>query len=84
MYVCMYILTFERADCDTVKKVKVKLYLCFNWAPRHEGVLGKWRYSPHSFLDLGTRWRWVVSVTPRPLYLPGKSLWYPLDRRLAI
>jgi hypothetical protein len=26
-------------------KVKVKLSLCFNWAPRHEGVLGKWRYS---------------------------------------
>jgi hypothetical protein len=26
-------------------KVKVKLPLCFNWAPRHEGVLGEWRYS---------------------------------------
>jgi hypothetical protein len=26
-------------------KVKVKLSLCFNWAPRHEGVLGEWRYS---------------------------------------
>jgi hypothetical protein len=24
---------------------KVKLSLCFNWAPRHEGVLGEWRYS---------------------------------------
>jgi hypothetical protein len=22
------------------KKLKVKLSLCFNWAPRHEGVLG--------------------------------------------
>jgi hypothetical protein len=22
----------------------------------------------HSFFDLGTRWRWVVSFTPRPLY----------------
>jgi len=33
--------------------VKVKLSLCFNWAPHHEGVLGKWR--------------WVVSFTPRPL-----------------
>jgi hypothetical protein len=21
------------------------VYLCFNWAPRHEGVLGEWRYS---------------------------------------
>jgi hypothetical protein len=28
------------------KKVKVKLSLCFfNWAPRHEGVLGEWSYS---------------------------------------
>jgi hypothetical protein len=26
-------------------KVKVKLFLCFNWAPRHEGVLGEWRCS---------------------------------------
>jgi hypothetical protein len=34
-------------------------------------------------LDLGTRWRWVVSFTPRPLYPHGKSPWYPLDRRLG-
>jgi len=26
-------------------KVKVKLSLCFNEAPRHDGVLGEWRYS---------------------------------------
>jgi len=32
-------------------------------------------------LNLGTRWRWVVSFTPRPLYLRGKSPWYPLHRR---
>jgi hypothetical protein len=25
----------------------------------------------------------VVSFTPRPLYLQGKSLWYPLDLRLG-
>jgi hypothetical protein len=38
---------------------KVKLSLCFNWAPRHEGVLGEWRYiSTHSLtsaLDGGER-----------------------------
>jgi hypothetical protein len=34
-------------------------------------------------LDLGTRWRWVVSFTPRPFYLQEKSPWYPLDRRLG-
>jgi hypothetical protein len=34
-------------------------------------------------LDLGTRWRWVVSFTPRPFYSQGKSRWYPLDRKLS-
>jgi len=34
-------------------------------------------------LDLGTRWRWVVSFMPWPLYTQGKSPWYHLDRRLA-
>jgi hypothetical protein len=33
----------------SILKVKVKLFLCFNWAPPHEGVLGEWRYgSTHS------------------------------------
>jgi hypothetical protein len=31
-------------------------------------------------LDLGTRLRWVVTFTPRPLYPQGKSPWYPSDR----
>jgi hypothetical protein len=34
-------------------------------------------------IELDTRWRWVVSSTPRPLYPQGKSPWYPLDRRLG-
>jgi hypothetical protein len=29
--------------------------------------IGEWSYSS-TFLDLGTRWRWVVSFTPMPLY----------------
>jgi len=33
-------------------------------------------------LDLDTRWRWVVSFTPRPFYSQGKSPRYPLVRRL--
>jgi hypothetical protein len=37
---------------------------------------------PH-FLGLGTRWRWMVNFTPRPLYPRGKSPRYPLDRRLG-
>jgi hypothetical protein len=34
-------------------------------------------------IDLGTRWRWVVSFTPRPLYPQGKSSWYPFGKRLG-
>jgi len=34
-------------------------------------------------LDLGIRWRWVGSFTPWPLYPPGKSPKYQLDRRLS-
>jgi hypothetical protein len=34
-------------------------------------------------LDLGTRWRQVVSFTPRPHYSRGKNPWYPLGRRLG-
>jgi hypothetical protein len=34
-------------------------------------------------LDLGTRWRWVVSFTDRLLCPQGKSPWYPLDRKLG-
>jgi hypothetical protein len=34
-------------------------------------------------LDLGIRWRWVVSFTLRLLYPQGKSPWYPVDTRLC-
>jgi hypothetical protein len=36
-----------------------------------------------SILDLGTRWRWVVSFTPQPLYPQGNISWYPLDMKLG-
>jgi len=31
-----------------------------------------------SILNLGTGWRWVTSLMPRPLYLQRKSPWYQL------
>jgi len=34
-------------------------------------------------LDLGSRWRWVVSFKTQPLYFRGKSLRYLLDRTLG-
>jgi hypothetical protein len=33
----------------------------------HEGPEGELRHN-YSFFNLGARWGWVVSVTPRPLY----------------
>jgi hypothetical protein len=63
-------------------KATVNLSLCFYWSPRHEGVLGSGGIAPR-ILDLGTRWRWVISFTPPPLYPQGKSPWYPLDRRMG-
>jgi hypothetical protein len=56
--------------------------LCFNWERRHERVLGIGGMAPR-ILGLGTRWRWVISFTPRPLHPQGKCPWYPLDRRLG-
>jgi hypothetical protein len=51
-------------------EVKVKLSLCFNWAPRHEGVLGEWRYnSTHSLTSSLDEGEWSASrpghFTPR-------------------
>jgi hypothetical protein len=68
MYVCMY-----------VWKVKS---LC---STKHHAMKTYWGSGGIALrlLDLGTRWRWVVRFTPRPLYPQGKSPWYPLDRGLG-
>jgi hypothetical protein len=44
--------------------------------------MGEWRYSS-TFLDFGTRWRCVVSFTPRSLYPRGNCPRCTLDRRLG-
>jgi hypothetical protein len=38
-------------SCET-DAPSVNVSLCFNWAPRHEGVLGEWRYSSTYSLTL--------------------------------
>jgi hypothetical protein len=63
-------------------KVEVKIIPVLNEAPRHEDVLGSGGIAPRIF-DLITRWRRVVSFTPRPLYPHGKNPWNPFDRRLG-
>jgi hypothetical protein len=63
--------------------VKANLSLCFiNQPLSHEDVWGSGCIDPY-FLDVVTSWRWVVSFTPRPLYSRGKSIRYPIDRRLG-
>jgi hypothetical protein len=60
----------------------MKTYLVLTKHHAMKEYWGSGGIAPH-FLDLGTRWRWVVSFTPLPLYLEGKSPWYPFDRRLG-
>jgi hypothetical protein len=64
------------------KKVQVVVSVLF--LTEHHAMKAYWGsggIAPR--IDLGTRWRRVVSFTPRPLYPQGKSPWYPLDRRLS-
>jgi hypothetical protein len=51
----------------------------------HHAMKAYWRNGSIAprVLDLGIRWRWVVSFTARPLYLQAKSPWYPFDRKLG-
>jgi hypothetical protein len=54
-----------------------KLSLCFNWTPRHEGVLGEWRYSAtHSLISAldGSEW----SASGLAALPPGKEPLVPL------
>jgi hypothetical protein len=55
--------TWNKSAAPTVK-VKVKFSLCFlfNWAPRHEGILGEWRYSStHSLTSALDGGEWSAS-----------------------
>jgi hypothetical protein len=48
----------------------VKLSLCFSWAPRHEGVLGEWRYSSsHSLTSALDFMVWCSVKTQGQLYV---------------
>jgi hypothetical protein len=50
----------------------------------HEAVLEEWRSRfTNSLTSVLDGRRWVVNITPRPLYPEGKSPWYSLDRRLG-
>jgi hypothetical protein len=61
---------------------KVKSLYLTNLVLRHKSVWKSGCINPHN-LNLGTSWRWVVSVTLRPLYPRRNSFPYQLDRRLG-
>jgi hypothetical protein len=82
LYSVHHFVPYSRVCLIFVIKVKGKVVPVLNWAPRHEDVSGSGGIATR-IPDLGTRWRWVVSFTLRPLYPQGKSPWYPLDRRLC-
>jgi len=60
----------------------MKTYLVLNQTPRHEDVWASGGIVP-SILNIGARWKWEVSSTPRPFYPWGKIPRQPLDRRFG-
>jgi hypothetical protein len=59
-------------------KVKVESSLCCNWASRHEGVLGEWRYSAtHSLTSEVDGGEWSASRSGRftPRERAPRSCW---------
>jgi hypothetical protein len=61
----------ESVYCRIQVKVKVKLSLCFNWAPHHEGVWEEWRHSStHSLTSALDGGEWSVSRPGR--FIPSE------------
>jgi len=52
---------------------------------KHQAEKMYWRSGgiTSCILNLGTRCRWVVSFTPRPLCPLEKIFWYPFDRSVG-
>jgi hypothetical protein len=81
-YTVLHILRNTKSD----KRYKGKLPLCF--LTEHHAMKVYWgaELLLHAFFVLGARWRWVVSITPRPLYPQGKSppvpRWAPEPARM--
>jgi hypothetical protein len=73
---------FTIVDLMYLKVISLKAVPVF--LTQHHAMNAYWRnggIAPH-IIELGTRWRWVVSFTFRRLYPQGKSSLYSLDRRL--
>jgi len=73
----------SRRFVETLKQVKVKLSLCFTKNHALKTYSGSGDIASH-ILYVGTRWRWVVSFTPRPLYPQRKNPLYPCTWKYVI
>jgi len=51
----------------------MKTHSLLNKAPRQEDIYGSGDTAPR-ILNLGTRWDWVVSFAPRPIYHRRNSI----------
>jgi hypothetical protein len=60
--------------------VRIQVVSVLNYPPYYVDLGGSGCIAP-CILNLGSRWRLVVSFTPPPLYPRGKSPWYPTDKR---
>jgi len=58
------------------------MYPLLYGAPHNEDIWVN-RNLASCILNVGTRWRWVVSFTPWPIYIRGKNPRYPLLRRMG-
>jgi len=60
---------------------KSKIVPVVNRVARHEDVWGRIGVAPR--INIGTRWKRVIRLTIRSLYLQGKRPLNSLDRRLS-
>ena len=55
---------------DAVQRLQTLRNVLFDWRVKVKVFLSMpWERGVAALANLGTRWRWVVSFTPRPLYL---------------
>jgi hypothetical protein len=74
----------KNEDAQIMGPLNVKVNLSLGLSKHHaiKTYLGSVGIAPR-ILNIGTRWRRVVSFMPHQLYLGGKSPHYPLDRKVG-
>jgi hypothetical protein len=82
MNMCVCLEDVHSGSYRSTTTTKVKLSLCLT---KHHAMKTYWRSGGIAacILNPCTRWRWVVTFTPRPFYPQGKSPRCPLDRGLG-